>query len=104
MLKYSGIHLKYLYIIRVVGSFGLFSDNDRSIMFTVYDATNNMRKYITWRRLIQTIWKTQIYFNLTNTNQMQTNSKAHKKENARRQSKHNPSLMTHVNIKIVPFF
>ena len=44
MLKHSGIHIKYLYIIRVVGSFGLFSDNDRSIMFTVCDATTNMHK------------------------------------------------------------
>ena len=44
MLKCSGIHIKYLYIIHDVGSFGLFSDNDRSIMFTVYDATTNMHK------------------------------------------------------------
>ena len=56
---YSGIHIpRYVHKSVLLGLFGLFSDNDCSIIFTVYDADTNMRKYTTWRRSIQTIWKT----------------------------------------------
>ena len=78
-------------------------------MFTVYDATTNMHKVYNVKEIDTNYLRNLNIFQKLNPLQeekYQLNSnqfRRTKKENAQRQSKYNPSLLTHVNIKMCHF-